>query len=311
MKRFLLAAVLVLFSVFSPLFAGERYEMMTKEAGDSGHLTFYFIDLRKPTSTDDKSGDATLVVSPDGKTMLIDCGHPDCADDVVGLLKALDIKEINVFVNSHPHIDHLGGFPKVAAVCKIDQVYRNRLEYNTLYTRAFNDTIKKQGIPVAYLAEGDSFKLGGEVTVNVFAPKVGEFTYPNGYPANATGFINNSSIAMQICYGDSKALFCGDLYRGGEQAVLEGHASELKSDLAKANHHGGDTSNILKWVKAVQPQVVVAMNDLVNSIPVIDSYKKRGATFYHTALNGLVKVTLDKDHHVEVLTEKDSWVEQK
>ena len=75
----------------------------------------YFIDLDVPKDSEDKSGDSTLVVSPDGKTMLIDCGHPDAGKDVVRLLRSLGIDKIDIVVISH-HANVLG---KLEAVCKI------------------------------------------------------------------------------------------------------------------------------------------------------------------------------------------------
>jgi len=89
----------------------------------SGKLTMYFIDLDVPKDSEDKSGDSMLVVSPDGKTMLIDCGHPDAGKDVVRLLRSLGIDKIDIVVISHPHIDHLGAFPLIARTFPIARVW--------------------------------------------------------------------------------------------------------------------------------------------------------------------------------------------
>lgn len=308
---FLLLALMLASPLMAESQTVDRYASLTEKAGEADRLTCYFIDLDVPKGSKDKSGDSTLVISPDGKVMLIDCGHPDAGRDVVKLLQALGIKKIDVFVNSHPHIDHLGGFPEIADLFDIGVVYRTRLQYDaSSYVKAFDAAIKKHNIPVKYLADGDSFEFGEQVHVDIYGPPQGEFTYPKGYPANATQFINDSSLAMKLTYGETTALFCGDLYRGGERDVLAVHEQDLKSDLAKANHHGGDTSNQVRWIKAVRPQVVVAMNDVMSSMSVYNNYKKYGATFYHTLYNGLVKVQLDDAHHLVVGTQYDSWVEK-
>ncbi|MCI6673160.1 MAG: MBL fold metallo-hydrolase [Spirochaetaceae bacterium] len=286
----------------------DRYADLTRSSATDGKVVFYFIDLDVPKDSPDKSGDATLVVAPDGATMLIDCGHPASGRDVVDLLHALGLTRIDVFVNSHPHIDHLGAFPEVADAVDIGQVFRTRLEYHTRYTRAFADTVEKKRIPLGYLADGDAFDLGGQVHVEVLGPAQGDINPPPGQLDTAC--INNSSMVLRITYGDSVALFAGDLYRSGEQEVLEKHPDKLKADLAKADHHGIDTSNILPWVKAVRPTVVVAMNDVMGSMSVYKSYLKRGATFYHTNFNGLVKVEMGKNHDLAVETQYDSWVEK-
>ena len=310
MRRRLPVALLLLFCCSLWCFATpvDRYADLTQSAATEGKTTFYFIDLDVPKNSPDKSGDATLVVAPDGATMLIDCGHPDSGEDVIKLLQALGLKKIDIFVNSHPHIDHLGAFPQVADALEIGQVYRTRLDYHTKYTRAFLDTIDKKHIPCAFLADGDAFDLGGQVHVQVLGPAPGDLNPPPG--KLDTAYINNTSMVLRITYGDSVALFAGDLYRSGEQYVLEHHPDLMKADLAKANHHGNDTSNILAWVKAVRPSVVVAMNDLMGSMSVYKSYRKRGATFYHTNFNGLVKVEMGKTHDLQVQTEYASWVEK-
>ena len=170
-------------------------------------------------------GYAYFAVGKDASSiMMVDCGHPDAGKDVVKVLKALGIDHIDIFVNSHPHIDHLGAFPQIAQVCSIGQVYRSLVEYDTSYTRNFASTIEKKGIPVQMLAEGDGFLFGENVRVDVLWPEKGPVEYPKNYPGNgATQFLNDHSLALQLTFGESKLLLCGDLYRAGERAVLDGH----------------------------------------------------------------------------------------
>jgi competence protein ComEC len=308
--------VLLAFAVCAPVFPADtgkkgpdRFTAVTDRSGEKGQLTLYFIDLDVPQDSKDKSGDSTLVVAPDGKVMLVDCGHPDAGKDVVRTLKALGITKIDIFVNTHPHIDHLGGFPQVADTFAVGQVYRSHVEYDTPYTKAFAAAVQKHSLPLAYLEEEDSFMLGSDVKVDVFGP-VKNIVYPPEYPANSTQFLNDESVAMQMTFGESKVLLCGDLYRSGESVVIDKYADRLKSDVAKANHHGNDTSNQKKWVRAVQPQVVVAMNDILGSMDVVNNYVRYGAVFYHTLYNGLVKVQLDNAHHVHTESQFESWIEK-
>jgi len=314
MKRRILFVFLAILLCLVPLFSEERvdhFAQVVDRSGEKGKLTAYFIDLDVPSDSKDKSGDCTILISPEGKVMMVDCGHPDAGKDVVKVLKALGIDHIDIFVNSHPHIDHLGAFPQIAQVCSIGQVYRSLVEYDTSYTRNFASTIEKKGIPVQMLAEGDGFLFGENVRVDVLWPEKGPVEYPKNYPGNgATQFLNDHSLALQLTFGESKLLLCGDLYRAGERAVLDGHGAILQSDVAKANHHGNDTSNQRSWIKAVKPQVVVAMNDVMGSMDVYNDFRKYGATFYHTLYNGTIRVRLDEHHHVEVTPQFESWVEK-
>ena len=311
MKRSFLVAVLTLTLLLSLVAAPmDHFAEVTDRNSDAGKLTMYFVDLDVPKGSKDKSGDCTIIISPDGKVMMVDCGHPDAGKDVLKVLHALGIGHIDIFVNSHPHIDHLGAFPQVADACSIGKVYRSALEYDTQYTRAFAASVKKYEIPEEIIADGSSFLFGEKVSVDVLWPKAGPITYPKEYPSNATQFINDTSIVLLLTYGKSKVLLGGDLYRSGERDVMNIHENELASDVAKANHHGSDTSNQRKWIKTVHPQVVVAMNDVMDSMDVYRDYVKYGSRFYHTLYNGTIKVRVDGDHHVTVIPQYESWVEK-
>src|SRR6185503_5812857 len=64
-------------------------------------LTVYFFDVGQ--------GDSALIVSPTGKTVLVDGGPPEAGGHVADRLKALVKGPIDLVILSHPHRDHLGG----------------------------------------------------------------------------------------------------------------------------------------------------------------------------------------------------------
>lgn len=283
---------------------------LSLDADDKGRLVFYFLDLDVEKGSKDKSGDATLIISPDEKVMLLDTGNPQSVDAIFDLLSSLSVERIDQVVISHPHIDHLGGFPAIAGKYPIDEVYISPVVYDSsVYYQAFQEACKKYCIPVHIVQEGDEIAFGSSVVASVLSPSL-PITYPEGYPENSTQFINNNSLTLQFVFGSSRALFGGDLYLGGEREVVKKYRSRLPSVLAKANHHGNDTSNGISWVKAVGADVVVAMNDVMGSMGVYNRYVKYGAVFYHTLYNGRVKVSLDDKAGVSVSPEKESWVEK-
>jgi competence protein ComEC len=74
------------------------------------NLQVSFIDV--------EGGQATLIVSPSGESMLIDTGwagfnHRD-ADRIAAAAKALGVKKIDYLVITHYHADHAGGVPQLA-----------------------------------------------------------------------------------------------------------------------------------------------------------------------------------------------------
>jgi glyoxylase-like metal-dependent hydrolase (beta-lactamase superfamily II) len=82
-------------------------------AGAAKTLDIYFIDT--------EGGQATLLVSPSGQTLMIDTGfagldtaNPDKevgrdADRIAAVAKLADVKRIDTLLVSHFHGDHVGG----------------------------------------------------------------------------------------------------------------------------------------------------------------------------------------------------------
>lgn len=283
-----------------------RYSEITDVSNDKGKLNIYFLDLPVFGNSDDKSGDSSLLISPDGKIMLIDAGVSECAPSIISFLEELGIEKIDYFVASHPHIDHIGGFFDIADKFEIGKIYRNEVVYTTETYKKFEKELESMNIPVEYLKEGDEITFGDEIQIKIYNPPV-EIVYPEGYPNNSTQFINDSSILMKFTYGESTALFAGDIYMSKERDLIKAYGDELQADVAKANHHGADTSNSNRWIKNLQAKIVVAMNDKIDGMSVYNNFVKAGTTYYNTALNGYVKVVMDNQKNYTVINQYDNW----
>ena len=85
---------------------------------------------------------------------------------------------------------------------------------------------------------------------------------------------NNASIVLQLKFGAFTFLFMGDAEgkdrdqtaettRYVEELLLKKAAQEpnlLRADVLKAGHHGSETGSTLKFIRAVQPSVIVVMS---------------------------------------------------
>ena len=284
----------------------DRYEELIRSP-EKGHLTIYFLDLSVSPQAEDKSGDAMLLILPDGLVMMVDSGHPESAADSLALLSELGIARIDYFFITHPHIDHIGGFPAIAEKYEIGEVFQTDIEYITETYRLYKKVIETHRIPVRSLKRGDTLLLGEEITAQVFNPP-DEIKYPQNFPANSTQFINDNSMVVKLSWGKSDILLGGDIYLTRERDISELYGEELHAIVSKANHHGNDSSNGAWWIRTVQPELVVAMDDKISSMTVYNNFKKSGAVYYHTSLDGLVRVTLNREGEYSVVSRFDSWL---
>ena len=58
-------------------------------------------------------GDSILIISPTGKSVLIDAGDTNKGKVVLEALKRYNVQQLDFFIATHPHPDHIGGADEV------------------------------------------------------------------------------------------------------------------------------------------------------------------------------------------------------
>src|SRR6185369_11274746 len=84
-----------------------------------GELTIRILDVGPI------NGDAILISAPNGKTVLIDAGDTTKGKAVVDALKRYNIQQLDYFIATHPHPDHIGGAAEVFKAVKVLNVIDN------------------------------------------------------------------------------------------------------------------------------------------------------------------------------------------
>jgi competence protein ComEC len=207
-------------------------------------------------------GDSLLVVSPDGKTLLVDGGGTggrpyavhsssqsgfDIGEEVVSeALWARGVGRLDAVALSHAHSDHIDGLFAVLRNFHPRELWVGKNPGSAEYLRLLAEA-KELGIPVRSYTAGMEFAFGGS-HVRVLAPPA---NYVPGESAT-----NNDSLVMRIAGGDGASLLLeGDAETAPEEEMVA--AGGLSSTLLKVGHHGSLTSTTPEFLAAVHPKVAV------------------------------------------------------
>jgi competence protein ComEC len=246
-------------------------------AGPPERLTVRFIDVGQ--------GDAALVTSPAGATVLIDAG-PD-ETQVATELSALGVKRLDIAVATHPHADHVEGFPEVFARIPVGLVLDPGCDEPSPSYDAFLRAVADEDLPVRHPRAGDTL-VAADLRIDVLAP----VTCASGTDSDP----NNDSLVLRISIGEDVVLFTGDGERESQQVMLD-DGEPIQADLLKVPHHGGDTS-LPEFLQAVGAEVAVVSvgqpNDYGHPVPeVLETIRSAGSTVLRTDQLGDVIVTFD------------------
>ena len=192
----------------------------TLEVGDG--LTVHFIDVGQ--------GDCILLTC-DGKTMLIDGGSSDQGDRVVRYLKRAGVQRLDIVVSTHPHRDHVGGLDTVVQNFPIGKLYTPVTESDNAFFQDLVAACRTANVKLTVPKADSTFSLGG-ATVTVLGPR-GKYQEQEN--------VNNMSIVLRVEYGEKAFLFTGDAEYDEETAILDAKCI-VDVDVIKAGHHGSEDS---------------------------------------------------------------------
>jgi competence protein ComEC len=249
------------------------------------------------TAIDVGQGDSLLVISPEGRTMLIDGGGSigpvrsefDFGEDVVApYLWSRGLDHLDVIALTHAHGDHIGGLPRIIEDFHPSELWVG-INPETTTLLDFYKTARANHVAIVKHVAGDELGWGG-TKIRVLSPPAD--WQPKPQPKN------DDSLALLISYCNTRALLAGDLEKKMERFI----ASESpRADLLKVAHHGSATSTTPELLAAVHPQFAVISAGYHNSFGhprqvVLDRLQAAQVRTYRTDLQGAVTFLLDGKH---------------
>lgn len=255
-----------------------------------------FLEL---TAIDVGQGDSLLVVSPEGKMMVVDAGGTlgigkkqaasfDLGEEVVSpYLWSRSIQTIDTLVITHAHEDHIGG-----AAALMDNLHPRNLWVGALADtpswRALRTKAIRQGVNILAPRAGQTIAWGG-ASVQVLSPARAD--------APSARASNNESLVLRLTYGRTSFLLTGDIERQVESRLLSAGLLQ-KTDVLKVAHHGSKSSSTAEFMDAVQPAFALISDGTGNVFhhphpDVLQRLRERGVSTWRTDLQGQISLFSD------------------
>ncbi len=248
----------------------------------AGTLRIDFIDVGQ--------GDAALVTSPTGKTVLVDGGPSHSARALTTFLDAATDRPLDLILLSHRHEDHLGGL--VAAVHQrgarlfLDAPVPHP---GPAYSALMHELEDRQ-VVVRQATRGRRIDLGGGVVMTLLGP-------PDPPITGSRSDVNANSVVARLSYRKFAVLFTGDAEGPTEQWLLAVGAP-VQATVLKVAHHGSRYASRVGFLRQVGAQVAVVSVGAHNEYhhparETLAHLTRSGAHVYRTDVDGTVTLETD------------------
>jgi len=252
-----------------------------------GRLQIYALDVGQ--------GDSELIITPEGKSVLIDAGTPQASDEVIAALRKRDVRSLDLAVATHPHADHIGGMRSVIENFGVKNFLDSGRGYASKEYERMLRAIEEKGIKFIVAKKGMKFDLDSGVKLEVLNPQGNDQWITE---VRRGGSLENAnSVVLRLSYGNFSMLFTGDAETETEDLMMKSGVP-LRAQVLKVGHHGSRYATSVRFLEAVAPEAAVISVGAGNRYghpaqQTLDRLRKAGVKVYRTDLNGEIAIVTD------------------
>ena len=260
------------------------------------------------TMLDVRQGASFVLRTPNGKTILYDCGtigSRDVGEQIIApFLWKKGITKIDTLILSHAHLDHINGVQSILEKFPVKEVLVSRhfsdSYWGKLAMQLFGHPSLRSygmakdghyGIRVSAISQGDVVSLDLDVIAEILGPP-GEKISVNE---------NDLSIVLKISYGNKSILLTGDIQAEGIKNLLDSK-QDLSADILQIPHHGFSIKptngqngqnyleELIKWV--TPSEIVINTDGDETDESILEICRARDIIIHSSDKDGAVTINL-------------------
>jgi competence protein ComEC len=276
-------------------------------------------------------GDAILIISPGGKIVLVDAGDTSKSKVLLDALKRYNVQQIDYFIVTHPHPDHMGGAAAIFKAAKVLNVIDNgqgpslsaalapppkssgpvsnkqktppekkpvnkKLSKTASITKFYDDykaAVSQSGAHYEKAQPGTKYDLGAGAFLTILGPI--EPLITREQMKTGGNETNANSVVARLDYGAFSMLLPGDAEEQTEHRMLSKDVN-VQAKVLKLAHHGSKYASSDDFLKRVKPEIAIISCGEWNRYghpaqAVLDRLRAANVKLYRTDLQGEITIT--------------------
>lgn len=256
-------------------------------------------DTMTVTFADVGQGDCAIA-EIDGRCIMIDCGTQGeseyIAASVEAMLRAKNIKKLDMAIVSHFHNDHvniLGTLVKngKVRVLVLPRYYDFREKEAKENKEMLLASAACSNTKVEYVSEGSVIEFTSDAKIEVLSPTDDAF-WEN----------NDMSLILRLTHGKTRAMFFGDADKNALEKCAQ---NDIECDIIKMPHHGGHCEMSERIINACNAQAAVISCAIYNNYGhpderVLRYLEDNDCEIYRTDEMGAVCIKADKNANLKI-----------